>query len=146
MLGVWWSFGLHLRKPLCVRGPLRHSEITFSDMSARTPPAWRSTAASCGGGRCFLPPPLLLWLGVAVRAALLGWGAWQDSHLAVKYTDIDYEVVTDGAAFMAAGGSPYARSTYRYTPLLAAALLPNLWLHRAWGKLLFCGADLLAAW
>ena len=54
--------------------------------------------------------------------------------------------MTDGALFMARGGSPYDRSTYRYTPLLAAALLPNVSLHRAWGKLLFCGADLLAAW
>lgn len=88
----------------------------------------------------------LLWLAAAARAALLSMGQWQDTHLEVKYTDIDYEVVTDGALFMARGGSPYDRSTYRYTPLLAAALLPNVSLHRAWGKLLFCGADLLAAW
>lgn len=94
------------------------------------------------------PPPLrwLLWAGAAVRAALLAWGAWQDAHLAVKFTDIDYEVYTDAAAFMAAGRSPYARSTYRYTPLLAAALLPNVTMHKAWGKVLFCSADLAAAW
>jgi len=88
----------------------------------------------------------LLWLGATVRAALLLWGSWQDSHLAVNYTDIDYEVYTDAAAFMAAGSSPYQRSTYRYTPLLAAALVPNVAAHKAWGKLLFCAADLLAAW
>ncbi|KAL4422310.1 hypothetical protein ABPG75_008507 [Micractinium tetrahymenae] len=100
----------------------------------------RSTAA---GGT---PLARLLWAGAAVRTLLLGWGAWQDAHLAVKFTDIDYEVYTDAAAFMAAGRSPYTRSTYRYTPLLAAALLPNVALHKAWGKLLFCFADLAAAW
>lgn len=88
----------------------------------------------------------LLQAAAALRAGLLALGAWQDARLQVKYTDIDYEVVTDGAAFLAAGQSPYARSTYRYTPLLAAALLPNVTVHKAWGKLLFCGADLLAAW
>lgn len=88
----------------------------------------------------------LLWAAAAARAGLLALGAWQDAHLEVKYTDIDYEVVTDGAAFMAQGLPPFQRSTYRYTPLLAAALLPNVHLHKAWGKLLFCAADLLAAW
>lgn len=89
---------------------------------------------------------MLLWAGLAVRALLLIVGQWQDAHSQVKYTDIDYEVYTDAAASMARGGSPYDRSTYRYTPLLAAALVPNVTLHKAWGKLLFCGADLLAAW
>ena len=88
----------------------------------------------------------LLQAAAALRAGLLALGAWQDARLQVKYTDIDYEVVTDGAAFLAAGQSPSARSTYRYPPLLAAALLPNVTVHKAWGKLLFCGADLLAAW
>jgi phosphatidylinositol glycan class M len=89
---------------------------------------------------------MLLKLGLAVRAVLLLVGAWQDAHGQVKFTDIDYEVVTDGAARMAKGGSPFERSTYRYTPLLAAALVPNVTLHKAFGKLLFCAADLLAAW
>lgn len=70
----------------------------------------------------------------------------QDAHLAVKFTDIDYEVYTDAAAFMAAGHSPYRRSTYRYSPLLAGALVPNATLWKGWGKALFSAADLLAAW
>ena len=54
--------------------------------------------------------------------------------------------MTDGALLVAAGASPFDRATYRYTPLLAWALLPNVWAHPAAGKLLFCSADLLAAW
>lgn len=88
---------------------------------------------------------MLLWLGAITRLAFLAWGSWQDSRLAVRYTDIDYLVVTDGARFVLQGRSPYERSTYRYSPLLAYLMAPNVALHGACGKLLFCAADLLAA-
>lgn len=50
---------------------------------------------------------------------------------------------------LAAMGNPYARSTFRYTPLLGVILVPGAWiggiLEELWGKLLFVLADLLAA-
>uniref|UniRef100_A0ACD5Z2L3 Uncharacterized protein n=1 Tax=Avena sativa TaxID=4498 RepID=A0ACD5Z2L3_AVESA len=95
-------------------------------MAATTTLRWRVMAASA-----------------ALRVALVAYGEWQDAHLEVRYTDVDYLVFSDAAASVAAGGSPFARATYRYSPLLAFLLLPNSLLHPAWGKLIFSAADLL---
>lgn len=89
---------------------------------------------------------MILTLGIVTRIGLLLYGGLQDSLSAVKYTDVDYEVYSDAAAFVAQGRSPYDRSTYRYTPILAWLLLPNAVCHPLWGKVLFSAADLLAAW
>ena len=94
----------------------------------------------------FVQDVMLLRLGSASRIVLLICGGLQDRVSPVKYTDIDYNVFTDAAAYVTKGLSPYLRSTYRYSPLLAWTLVPNLLLHPAWGKVLFCAADLLAAW
>jgi len=103
------------------------------------------------------------WLAAAalLRVALLLWGAYQDAHSPVKYTDVDYLVFSDAALCLARPtttetcshaqgplaptwlGDPYARATYRYTPLVALALVPNLVVHPVCGKLLFALCDLV---
>jgi phosphatidylinositol glycan class M len=67
----------------------------------------------------------------------------------MKYTDIDYYVFTDAARFIARGQSPYARDTYRYTPLLAWLIYPTVWPGQFWfsfGKVLFAVGDVAAGW
>ncbi|CDI82869.1 GPI mannosyltransferase 1, putative [Eimeria acervulina] len=87
----------------------------------------------------------LFGAALLLRLLLLGYGEWQDSHLAVKFTDIDYKVYTDAAGHILKGGSPYERHTYRYSPLVAYMCLPNLLGCPFFGKLLFCCVDMAVA-
>ncbi|KAG0497568.1 hypothetical protein HPP92_002001 [Vanilla planifolia] len=84
----------------------------------------------------------MLCFSVILRLLLLLYGEWQDSHMEVRYTDVDYLVFSDAAALVSAARSPFERSTYRYSPILAFLLVPNSIVHRSWGKLLFSAADL----
>ena len=101
----------------------------------------------------------LLAVGAIIRAIFIAYGVYRDAHHALKYTDVDYKVFSDAARFVynasnetrANGplgkylsvGDPYARATYRYTPLLALLLLPNEFVHPLFGKVLFASCDIL---
>ena len=61
----------------------------------------------------------------------------------VKYTDVDYRVFSEASEYVIKGGSPYERSTYRYTPLLSWLMIPNLFISPSFGKALFIAADIL---
>ena len=59
----------------------------------------------------------------------------------VLYTDIDYHVFSDGAKHVAKLESPYERETYRYTPLLAVLMIPNVKIWYPIGKFLLSTID-----
>jgi len=72
------------------------------------------------------------------RIFMILFSQWYDNDdTCVHYTDIDYKVFIDAAQHMWEGDSPYLRPTYRYTPLIALLLIPNILLHNCWGKYYF---------
>ena len=75
-------------------------------------------------------------LMVAVAALV---DAWKPGGL--RYTDVDYDVLRDGAAAVLRGGSPFERATYRYSPFVSWLLLLDLWTSLPLAKLLFCVCD-----
>ena len=66
-----------------------------------------------------------------------------ESSEGAKYTDTDYDVFSDAATHVYNGNSPFARHTYRYTPLAAYICLVNNIIHPLAGKVVFCIIDVL---
>lgn len=112
-------------------------------------PATTTTTIHHISSSSLLTPSKILFLATLLRAVLLIYGLLQDAYSPLKYTDIDYFVFTDAARSVSQGHSPYARETYRYTPLLAWLLIPTTWPGTFWfsfGKILFSFADIAAGW
>ncbi|XP_044269911.1 GPI mannosyltransferase 1 [Tribolium madens] len=86
-----------------------------------------------------------LLVSLIVRLALVAYGAYHDQVSSVPYTDIDYKVFTDAARHVLDHKSPYERHTYRYSPLVAYLMVPNITLHPCFGKILFSLIDLIDA-
>ena len=86
-------------------------------------------------------------ISLIIHLLLILYGEFYDKDLAGDgplYTDIDYRVVTDGANYVLQNESPYRRTAYRYTPLLAYLLTPNLFLDEHWGKFIFSICNVFA--
>ncbi|EHA57257.1 GPI mannosyltransferase 1 [Pyricularia oryzae] len=112
-------------------------------MSSPKPPGTSRSGPARTIDAFFNSPSAVYTAATLLRLGMLLYGLWQDAVSPVKYTDIDYLVFTDAARFVADGGSPYDRETYRYTPLLAWMLVPTTtWFE--FGKVLFAAADLAA--
>lgn len=90
-----------------------------------------------------LPLNYHLVAGLFIRVLLIAYGDYHDDMNEVQYTDVDYKVYTDAARHVLHGDSPYKRHTYRYSPIIAHMLTPNIFLHKNFGKILFSIFDIL---
>ena len=77
-----------------------------------------------------------------LRLVIVWIAKWIDENSTTnKFTDTDYEVFSDAATHVYNGNSPFARHTYRYTPLAAYICLVNNVIHPLAGKIVFCMCD-----
>lgn len=81
-------------------------------------------------------------LAIFIRLVLIAYGELHDKISEVPYTDIDYRVFTDAARHILNSHSPYDRHTYRYSPILAIILIPNILFTGCYGKLFFSLIDI----
>lgn len=84
-------------------------------------------------------------LAFLLRVLLVLYSSFHDINFSVSYTDVDYEVFTDAARYVLDGLSPFERHTYRYSPILALILTPNIFFSSQYGKIIFSFVDILVA-
>lgn len=84
-----------------------------------------------------------LIISALLRFFLICYAQIHDAKSIVPYTDIDYKVVTDGARFVLEGDTPFARHTYRYSPIMAYMQITNILLHPTFGKIVYSIFDIL---
>lgn len=80
----------------------------------------------------------ILFAGLLLRLLMIIFGF----YFFADFTDIDYHIISDAARYVSKGDSPFARNTYRYSPLIAFLLQPNNILPY-FGKVLFSVADVV---
>lgn len=85
-----------------------------------------------------------LLFGLLVRVGIILYSEWHDNNFNVPFTDVDYKVFSDAARYVANGESPYKRHTYRYPPILAWLLVPNV-VFPIWGKIFFSLVDVFSS-
>lgn len=90
-----------------------------------------------------LPLKFHLVIGIFIRLILISYSNYHDKYFDVAYTDVDYKVFTDAARHVFSGQSPYKRHTYRYSPLIAYLMIPNIIIGKEFGKILFSFFDIL---
>ncbi|TMS34555.1 hypothetical protein L596_002121 [Steinernema carpocapsae] len=90
-------------------------------------------------------PWSLMKVAIAARLVLVFYGRIHDYFFSVGFTDVDYHVVSDAGKLLLEGRSPFERATYRYTPILAWMVTPNV-LFYDFGKILFSFFDILVGW
>jgi len=89
----------------------------------------------------------LLAVAATARFALILYAEWHDKQFELRYTDVDYDVFTQAAEWVVKGESPYQSpgriTSYRYTPLIAYAMVPAVTFASWWGKAVFATSDIL---
>lgn len=88
---------------------------------------------------------LHLLFAFLIRVVFIIYASYHDEFSNVPYTDVDYKVFSDASRHILNNKSPYERHTYRYTPLIAFLLIPNIIFHHTFGKYLFSLVDIIVA-
>ncbi|XP_063835351.1 GPI mannosyltransferase 1 [Ostrinia nubilalis] len=90
-----------------------------------------------------LPFKRHLVIGFVLRLVMVLYGEIHDMIHELPYTDVDYKVFTDAARHVLDGKSPYERHTYRYSPIIAYLMTPNIFAGKYVGKIIFSIFDIL---